>query len=218
MPPEAGNDALATGSVTAHGPLLVAAACDTVNVSPAIVMVPLREAALVFAATENETDPSPVPDAPAVTVIQLAFEVAAHAQPEGATTLVEPVPPDAATESLDVASEKVQDGAAAPACVIVNVSPAIVSVPLLDDVLVFAATDTSTVPSPVPEAPLVTVSQLAFDVAVHAQPEGAVTVVFVAPPEAATDTLEEESEKAHVGGGGGGEAELPTTSTPAESA
>jgi hypothetical protein len=54
------------------------AACETVNVWPAIVSVPVRAAA-VFAATANATVPLPVPDAPPVSVSHGAFALALHA-------------------------------------------------------------------------------------------------------------------------------------------
>ena len=56
-----------------------AAACDTVNVWLAMVIVPLR-AAPPFAAALKDIDPFPVPDAPDVTVSQSGlFEAAVHA-------------------------------------------------------------------------------------------------------------------------------------------
>jgi hypothetical protein len=51
--------------------------CDTVNVEPAIVSVPIR-APPVLAATVNETLPLPVPLAPLVTVIQFTLLVVVH--------------------------------------------------------------------------------------------------------------------------------------------
>jgi hypothetical protein len=65
----------------------------TVSSSPPIVTVPLR-AAPVFAATFRVTLPLPIPLAPALTVIQDAFDVAVHAQPAGAVTMIgAPAPP-----------------------------------------------------------------------------------------------------------------------------
>jgi len=67
-----------------------------VNVCPPIVSVPLREAA-VLAATVNDTDPFPLPDAPEVTVIHGTLLLAVHAQPPAVVTFVVPEPPDAGT-------------------------------------------------------------------------------------------------------------------------
>jgi hypothetical protein len=57
-----------------------------------------------------------------------------------------------------------------PAWVIVTVLPAIVSVPLRDEVELFALTENATVPLPEPVLPLVTVIQDALLTAVQAQP------------------------------------------------
>ena len=62
-----------------------------------------------------------------------------------------------------------------PACVTVNVWPAMVSVPVRDVVPELAATLYATVPFAVPLAPDVIVIQLALLVAVHVQPVPAVT-------------------------------------------
>jgi len=70
--------------------------CVTVNVWPAIVIVPVR-CGPVLAATENSVTPLPLPLAPAVMVIQLSLLVAVHAQPVAVVTLTEPDPPLAAT-------------------------------------------------------------------------------------------------------------------------
>ena len=60
-----------------------------------------------------------------------------------------------------------------------KVWPAIVAVPLRDDVAVLAATDSATVPLPEPFAPLVIVSHDALLVAVQAQPARLVTDTLV---------------------------------------
>ncbi len=56
--------------------------CDTVNVRPAIVSVPVRVELPVLGATLKLTFPFPLPLAPEVTVIHDALLVAVHAQPE----------------------------------------------------------------------------------------------------------------------------------------
>ena len=75
--------------------------CDTVNICPAMVNVPLREVVELFAAALKLTAPLPEPLAPAVMVSQLAPLVAVHAHPVPAVTLVVPVPPVAATFAED---------------------------------------------------------------------------------------------------------------------
>jgi hypothetical protein len=69
-----------------------AAACDTVNVWPAIVMVPVR-AVPVFAATLYVTVPDPLPDAPPMIVIQPALLVAVQLHPVPAVTFTKLLPP-----------------------------------------------------------------------------------------------------------------------------
>lgn len=51
--------------------------CVTVNVRPAMVSVPVRENADVFAAAVNDTEPLPLPDA-GEAVIQLSLLAAVH--------------------------------------------------------------------------------------------------------------------------------------------
>ena len=58
----------------------VVAACVTVNGCPAISTEPVRCDAPVFGATATVTSPSPVPEAPALTVSHAALLVVDHAQ------------------------------------------------------------------------------------------------------------------------------------------
>jgi len=75
----------------------VFAACVTVNVWPATVTVPLRWLSVGFAAAVNEAGPLPVPDAVS-TVSQLALLTAVQAHvASDAVTVVDAVPPAAAT-------------------------------------------------------------------------------------------------------------------------
>jgi hypothetical protein len=76
-----------------------AAAWFTVNVWPAMVMVPLRALA-VFAAALNVTLPSPLPPAPAVIEIHEALLLAVHEHPLPADTPTVPVPPPAGAVPL----------------------------------------------------------------------------------------------------------------------
>ncbi len=156
-------------------------ACVTVKLLPAIVSVPERVDTPVFAAALNETEPLPEPDAPAVTVSHAVLLLTAvHAQPAGAVTATVPVPPFDTTlcDVGEIVSVQVM-----PAWVTVKVFPAMVSVPVRDEVLVFAVALKLTLPLPEPEAPVVTVSHAVLLLtAVHAQPAGAVTATVPVPP------------------------------------
>jgi len=72
-----------------------AAACVTVNVAPAIVSVPVRLVATVFAATLKPTVPLPVRLAPDVMVSHEALLAADHAQVDAVVTSIEVPPPPA---------------------------------------------------------------------------------------------------------------------------
>jgi hypothetical protein len=162
-------------------------ACVTVKVLPAIVSVPVRDEVDVVADALNVTVPLPDPDAPDVMVSQPVLLLAAvHAQPAGALTDTVPVPPPEAIlcEVGEIVSVQVM-----PACVTVNVLPAIVSVPVRVDVEVFALTLKLVVPFAVPDAPPVTVIHDALLTAVHAQPVPAVTVALPVPPPEAIDSV-----------------------------
>jgi hypothetical protein len=65
--------------------------CETVNVCPAMVMVPLRLAVAVLADSEKVTLPGPVTEAAEVTVIQVLLDRAVHAHVAPAPTDTEPV-------------------------------------------------------------------------------------------------------------------------------
>ena len=67
------------------------------KVSPPTVTVPIRAVVAVLAATLSDTEPLPVPVAPAVTVIQLALLVAVRAHPVVPVTVSDTGPPAAAT-------------------------------------------------------------------------------------------------------------------------
>ncbi len=161
-----------------------AAACVTVNVAPAMVSVPVRVDATVFAATSNVTAPLPDPVAPLVMLIQAALLAAVQLQPVAAVTALLPPPPCA--ENACVVGE-IDGEHAAAAWVTVNVVPAIVMVPVRVEATVFAATLKPTVPLPEPVAPLVTVIQGALLPAVHAQPVATVTLLVPVPPDAVND-------------------------------
>jgi hypothetical protein len=74
-----------------------AADCVTVNVCPPIVTVPVRGDVTGLGCAWKSTASVPLPDA-GVTVSQLALLlVAFHAQPAAVLSVVDPVPPPAAT-------------------------------------------------------------------------------------------------------------------------
>jgi hypothetical protein len=66
--------------------------------------------------------------------------------------------------------------------VTLNVCPAIVTVPVRDDVTAFAKTLIATVPFPLPVEPDVTLIQAALVRAVQLHPVAAVTVTLSGPP------------------------------------
>jgi hypothetical protein len=80
--------------------------------------------------------PLPLPLAPAVIVNQLALLVAVHVQPLVVVTVSVAAPPAAVADGLVGETVKAHGAAA---CVTVTVVPAIVIVPVRDDVNVFAA-------------------------------------------------------------------------------
>jgi len=80
----------------------------------------------------------PLPDAPALMVIQPSLLVAVQLQPAPAVTVTVPVVAAADVRFDDVGEMVNVQGA--PACVTVKVCPPIVIVPVRDVVLVFAAT------------------------------------------------------------------------------
>ena len=150
--------ALVGASAAAHDP-----ACVMVKACPPIVIVPVRPAP-VLASTEYCTLPLLVPDAPSVTEIHEAFDVAVHEHPDAIVTATVPLLPITGAFVLVGASEARHD----PACVTVNVWPAIVAVPVRDPP-VFAATLRVMLPLPDPELVPLTVSQLTLPAAVHEQ-------------------------------------------------
>ena len=152
------------------------AACDTVNVCPAIIMVPLREP-LALADTTYATLPLPVPDPPDLTEIQVALLSARHAQPVVVETVTVPVLPPVGALALvgEIEYEHAAGGEGGvgggggsllAACVTVNVRPPIASVPVLA-APVLLATLNVTDPLPVPLALDETVIHVALLVAVH---------------------------------------------------
>ena len=157
---------------------------------PATVSAPVRAAPVVLAVALNDTIPVPLPDEPDVIDSHSAFADAVQAQPLTAVTVTVPPPAPAPRLTLGGTTAKVHANAS---CVTVNVWPAMVSVPVRTEP-VFAATANETEPFPEPDAPEVTVIQLAFDAAVHAHPFDAVTLTDPLPPPTPTFWLVGEIE------------------------
>jgi hypothetical protein len=137
-----------------------------------------------LAATVKATLPLPDPLAPEVMVIQLSLLAAVQAQPVPAVTATAvPAPPLLPIDWL----VGLIDAAHPPPCVTVNVCPAIVMVPVRA-APVFALAAKVTVPLPLPDAPVLTVSHGALLTAVQAQPAATVTSIEApAPPALAMD-------------------------------
>ena len=146
---------------------------------PAIVSVPTRWLAPVFAVALKLTVALPVPLLLLRRVSQAALLAAVQPQPEPAVRAVVEVPPAAA---IVLAVGEIANVHDEPDCVTVTVRPATVSVPVRWAVEVLVAALNVTVPFPLPLAPPVTVSQAALLVAVHAHPVPLVTAVVNAPP------------------------------------
>ena len=75
------------------------------------------------------------------------------------------------------------------ACCTVKVFPAIVTVPVREDDVVFCAIERLTVPLAVPLAPAVTVIQKALEAAVQAHPDAEVTPTLAVPPALPVEVL-----------------------------
>lgn len=137
----------------------------------------------MLAATVNATEPFPDPLAPAPSVIQFDPLVAVQPQPLPllTTTVLLPVPPDAANDVGLV--ETVNEHGVVPACEIETVRPATVSVPARVDAVVFGITEKST--DPLPEPAVVLVATTIHDglaVATQSQPAPVVTDADPLPP------------------------------------
>jgi len=184
VPPAAGTEPL----VGAIAYVQLMPGCVTLKLCPAIVRVPVRELVLLLAVALNATVPLPLPLAPPVTVSHdVLLLTPVHAHPASDVTLVEPVPPPAATAPLVGTIEYVQ---VRPGCVTLKLCPAIVRVPVRGLMLLLAAALNATVPLPLPLATPVKVSHdVLLLTPVHAHPAGDVTPVEPVPPFAGTEPL-----------------------------
>ena len=124
------------------------------------------------------TVPLPDPLAPPVILSQAVLLTAVQLQPPGAVTPVVEDPADEVSVAVVGDTPKLH---VVPSCVTVTVWPATVRVPVrsVDDGLAVALN--VTVPSPLPLAPPLMVSQAALLVAAQVHPPGAVTPVVEDP-------------------------------------
>jgi hypothetical protein len=151
----------------------------------------VRDDGLVFGAIASVTVPLPVP-LDGTTVIQAAPGEVVQAHPVVVDTLTVDVALGLPTDRVNGAT--VNTHAAAAACVTVTAWPAMVTVAVRGVVAVLAPSVTVAPPDPLAGA---TVTQLAPELAVHAQPAGAVIVVAMAPPPLPTDKLVGDTLKEH---------------------
>ena len=147
----------------------------------------------------NPTFPGPWPPAGAATEIHDVVDVAVHEQPSVTLT---PTLMLSADEGIDIPlleSVALHNacGAAAASCVTVKVRPAMAIMPVRCVDVVFAAAVYWTVPFPVPDPPLVTVSHDTLLVAVHVQAMDPATVIAPLDPVAGTVTDTGDSVIAH---------------------
>jgi hypothetical protein len=168
--------------------------CVTVTDWPPAVTVALREADPVLAAAVTVTVPFPEPLAPVIES-HVALSVAVHVQPVGAVIVTVPLAPPATMFCVAGESAKLQD---TPAWVTVTAWPPTVTVALRAVLDVLAVAVSVTVPFPEPLAPAVTVNHAALLVAVHAQPEPAVSERVAVPPPTGTLVVSVDTENEHV--------------------
>jgi hypothetical protein len=149
-----------------------------------MVTVPVRCGEPVYGAAAMFTVPFPLPFAPLETVSHAALLIAIQLHEVPAVTLTLVVSPAAGDVRLVGEMAYVQGAAA---CVIVNVRPAIETVPVREVVAVFAATASPTLPGPEPLAPEETVTQGTWLMEDHPHPVPAVTVTEAFCAVAVTD-------------------------------
>lgn len=171
-----------------------AAAWLTVNDCPAIVRVPLLAAPLE-GATLNVTSPAPLAEAPDSIWIHGTPLVAVQLHPAPATIDTLPEPP--AAGSVWLVDDSAYEQVLAAGWLTVNVVPATAIVPVRADP-VEAATENSSSPFPLPDAPATIWIQGTVDVAVHEHPAAAAIAIFPVPPSAGIAVLSGAMRKAHA--------------------
>jgi len=120
-----------------EGGVGIAAGSVTTKLCPAMVSVAVRVSAVGLNAAANVTVPDPLPVPPLLIVIHDAVFVADQVQPVKVVTVTVTLPPPPAIVWPAGDSANVQGDAA---CVTVKVAPAMVNVPVRDDVVGFAVT------------------------------------------------------------------------------
>src|SRR5919198_3075895 len=137
--------------------------------------------------------PLPVPDAPLVTDIQLAPLVAVHAHQLSVVIAIVTVPP---SDPNDCAAGEIEKPHGAASCAAVNVWLAIVAVAVRAPAGLGAML-MEIVPFPVPDSPLVIVSDGSLLTAVHEHQLPVVTLTIAVPPPDGIAWVAGEMEKLH---------------------
>lgn len=138
-----------------------------------------RGLALLLAATVNCNVAGPAPAVADALTQDSDWEIS-QLQPAPVPRFTLAVPPEDGMFRTVSLRLKVQD---APDCVRLKLCPAIVSVVMRGELPGFGATDRTTVPLPVPLAPLDMVTHEGGEETVHAQPKFVCTVTVWFPPE-----------------------------------
>jgi hypothetical protein len=167
--------------------------CVTVSVAVPIWMVPVRVLPVVFAVTLKVAQPDPVSSV--FVVIQDAVVVVAHEQEEVVVTNVLLALAVTGIVRAVGFSVKVQ---VVPNWVMVNVLPAIVSVPVRSDDVLVGSTANLTEPLPVSLDPDVILAHDTLLVAVQLQVSVVVTTVDPVPPLRPTAKLVGEIENVQL--------------------
>jgi len=162
----------------------VVAFCDTLMISPAMLIKAERDVIPAFAGIVYVTLPDPVPDP--LNVIHVADVDDVQAHDGEVVTVIVPVPPPGGAVTTTGLTVKVHEGLGS---VTTNVRPAIVRVADLAVPVVLPAAVNPTLPEPVPVAPVRMVTHEALLVAVQLHPAPAVTATVPMPPEAGRDWL-----------------------------
>jgi hypothetical protein len=179
LPPAAATLAVVGLNATPHS----AAAWVTSCIWPFAVIVAVRAAAIVFAATVYAIVPLvPVPEAPLVITSHDASDVADHVQVSPlVVTDTLPLPPAESKDAVAGARAEVQFSAWITTCA----SPAIVTVVTRAPPL-FALTVINTLPLPVPDIGSTSIQSALSDTLHEQVPALAVTPTLCVPPPAAT--------------------------------
>jgi hypothetical protein len=128
-------------------------------------------------------------------VTHAADDELVQAHVDAVVTLIDPLPPPAATETRSGVTENEHDGLGS---VTTKLCPAMVKVTVRATLVVFAAAVNPTVPKPVRFVPLEMVTHDAGLEALHGHPAPVVIVTMPVPPEAFNALLAGEIEYEHA--------------------